>query len=306
MPRDTLTRDQIVKAAIELLDDEGLEGLNMRALGKRLNSAATAVYWHVGSKSNLITLACDQVWNEIPLPDLEPVDWRTAATSMATNLYAMLTRHLWLVQAFSSYIVYGPGKARHDDHNLAIYEAGGFTGPEADQAFATVFTFVLGNALGPSAEATLTRKLTQDGGDPEELLRDHLKVPVHGLIPSKLVNGGTESGSHYGNATIIGIWSDGQIRIERQLPPAFDDFFEADLAAAPATHTPAQLASARAAVEALMRNTENGISMIGGGTGHHQIVVRLLILTEPIYRRFEPIGTELIDLRPTIVPAPGG
>src|SRR5579859_7140401 len=50
MPRDTLTLEQIVTAAVELLDAEGLEGLNMRALGSRLDSAATAVYWHVGSK----------------------------------------------------------------------------------------------------------------------------------------------------------------------------------------------------------------------------------------------------------------
>ena len=57
MPRDTLTRDQIVTAAIDLLDAEGLEGLNMRSLGTRLGSAATAVYWHVGSKGDLIALA---------------------------------------------------------------------------------------------------------------------------------------------------------------------------------------------------------------------------------------------------------
>src|ERR1700730_1300057 len=106
MPRDTLTREQIVKAAIDLLDTEGLEGLNMRALGKRLGSAATAVYWHVGSKNNLITLAGDQVWNEIALPDLTAVDWRTAAKMMATDLLAMLTRHLWLVQVFGSHMVY--------------------------------------------------------------------------------------------------------------------------------------------------------------------------------------------------------
>jgi len=43
MPRDTLTSEQIVKAAIELLDAEGLEGLNMRALGQRLGSAASAI-----------------------------------------------------------------------------------------------------------------------------------------------------------------------------------------------------------------------------------------------------------------------
>jgi hypothetical protein len=42
-------REHIVQAAVDLLDAEGLEGLNIRALGKRLDSAATAVYWHVGS-----------------------------------------------------------------------------------------------------------------------------------------------------------------------------------------------------------------------------------------------------------------
>jgi AcrR family transcriptional regulator len=174
MPRDTLTREQIVQAAIDLLDAEGLEGLNMRALGKRLGSAATAVYWHVGSKENLIALAGDQAWNEIALPDLTAIDWRTVATHMATDLHAMLTRHPWLVQAFGSILMFGPGKARHDDHTLAIYEAAGFTGARADQAAATVFTFVLGNALGPAAEVSLTRKLGRDGGDAEKLMRDSM------------------------------------------------------------------------------------------------------------------------------------
>ena len=64
MPRDTLTKELIVATAIELLDSDGLEGLSMRSLGKRLNSAATAVYWHVGSKAQLIALAGDYVWSE--------------------------------------------------------------------------------------------------------------------------------------------------------------------------------------------------------------------------------------------------
>jgi AcrR family transcriptional regulator len=172
MPRDTLTRGQIVEAAVALLDSEGLEGLNMRALGKRLGSAPTAVYWHVGSKANLIVLAGDHVWNEIALPDLTTTGWRTAAAQMATELHAMLTRHPWLVQAFGSFVVFGPGKARHDDHSLAIYEAAGFTSAQADQATATVFTFVLGNALGPAAAASLNRKLSRDGGVAEARIGD--------------------------------------------------------------------------------------------------------------------------------------
>lgn len=171
MARETLTRDQIVTVALDLLDAEGLEGLNMRALGKRLDSAATAVYWHVGSREGLISLAADRAWTEVELPDPAEVGWRSAAERMATSEYAMLSRHPWLVQAFGSYRLYGPGKARHDDHSLAVFEAAGFTGAEADRATATVFTFVLGNALGQAATVSFTRKLGRDGGDVEALLR---------------------------------------------------------------------------------------------------------------------------------------
>lgn len=101
----------------------------------------------------------------IALPDLTATDWRTAATSMATDLHAMLTRHPWLVQAFGFFLLVSPGKARHDDHTLAIYEAAGFTDARADQAATTVFTFVLGDALGSAAAAWLTRKLSRDGGN---------------------------------------------------------------------------------------------------------------------------------------------
>lgn len=174
MRSDTLTREQIVQAAIDLLDTDGLEGLNMRALGKRLGSAATAIYWHLGGKDDLIAMAGDQVWNEIALPDLTTTDWRTAATSLATDLYATLTRHPWLVRAFGSFMVYGPGKARYDDHSIAVYEAAGFSSARADQAATTVLTFVLGNALGPVAAATSDRKLSRGGGHAEARMRESL------------------------------------------------------------------------------------------------------------------------------------
>ncbi|GAA0398267.1 TetR family transcriptional regulator [Acrocarpospora corrugata] len=172
MPRDTLTTDRIVRTAIELLDAEGLEGLNMRSLGERLGAAATAVYWHVKNKDNLVMLAGDEVWNEIELPDPETTGWRTAATAMAHGLYEMAVRHPWLVPAMGVHLMYGPGKSRHDDHGLAIYEKAGFVGADADRALATVFMFVLGSTLGESATVALTRRLRKDGGDAEEQLRD--------------------------------------------------------------------------------------------------------------------------------------
>ncbi|MFF7354844.1 MULTISPECIES: TetR/AcrR family transcriptional regulator C-terminal domain-containing protein [Streptomyces] len=167
MPRDTLTPGQIVRTAVELLDDEGLEGLNMRSLGTRLGAAATAVYWHVKNKDDLVLLAADRVWQEIELPALDAADWRGAATAMADRLRTMLVRHPWLVQAIGSHLLYGTGKARYDDHLLGVFETAGFSAREADRAAGAVVTYVLGNALGASATASLSRRLRRAGEDAE-------------------------------------------------------------------------------------------------------------------------------------------
>jgi AcrR family transcriptional regulator len=164
MPRDTLSREQIIKAAVEVLDTEGLEGLNMRRLGRQLGCAPTAVYWHVHGKDDLVVLAADELWDEIARPDPEIVGWREAATIMARDLYAMITRHLWLAQALGSYFVYGPRKASHDDHAIWIYEKAGFTGKDIDAALLTVSMYVTGSALRNAAHATLMRRL---GPDPD-------------------------------------------------------------------------------------------------------------------------------------------
>ncbi|MFI9252199.1 TetR/AcrR family transcriptional regulator [Streptomyces sp. NPDC053069] len=174
MPRDTLTPEQIVRTAVELLDDEGLEGLNMRSLGKRLGAAATAVYWHVKNKDDLVLLAADRVWHEVELPALDAADWRGVATAMADRLHAMLVRHPWLVQAIGSHLLYGTGKARYDDHLLGVFETAGFPAQEADRAAGALVTYVLGNALGASAVTSLTRKVRRAGGDAEEQFKETL------------------------------------------------------------------------------------------------------------------------------------
>lgn len=148
-------------AAIELLDAEGIEGLSMRRLGQHLGSAATSMYWHVGSKEELVVLAGDHVWSEVHLPDIQHTGWWDAAAQVARSTYAMLTRHHWLVPAISTYFIYGPGMARYQEHNYAIYEAGGFTDIELDHAYDTVFNFVVGTALSKSYGTAMRARLDE-------------------------------------------------------------------------------------------------------------------------------------------------
>ncbi len=174
MPRETLTRDRIVAAAIELLDQDGIEALSMRKLGQRIDSAATSMYWHVGNKENLISLASDRAWTEIELPDVGREDWQSAAAALATNAFALLIRHHWLVTATTTHFVYGPGQARYQDHNYAIYEAAGFEGADLDWAFNTMFNFILGAAVGESLKVTLRTRLVADN-EAEAKINDHLR-----------------------------------------------------------------------------------------------------------------------------------
>jgi AcrR family transcriptional regulator len=174
MSPETLTREQIVEAAVELLDDEGLEGLNMRALGKRLGSVPAAAYWHVKNKRDLITLAGEHVWSELPLTDSSSSNWRAAVTQMATDFRGMLIRHSWLLQVFGSYVVYGHQRARHDDRSLAIFQAAGFEGTKALLASMTVLTFVVGSTLGFAGKAAMRRAQRRDGKDADALIQEQI------------------------------------------------------------------------------------------------------------------------------------
>ncbi|GAA1560695.1 TetR/AcrR family transcriptional regulator [Actinomadura kijaniata] len=167
-----LTKEQIVRAAVEVLDAEGVDGLNVRRLGAHLGSAASAMYYHVKNKDKLLVLAADHVFGEIPMPDPAGAGWREAAASLARGAYAMVVRHYWLIPAMSTHLIYGPNKARFDEQSLGVYESAGFTEAEADQAAATVLMFVIGAAQGEAAQAAWRAQLRRSGADGDKELRE--------------------------------------------------------------------------------------------------------------------------------------
>ncbi|WP_433465907.1 TetR/AcrR family transcriptional regulator C-terminal domain-containing protein [Spirillospora sp. CA-128828] len=158
-----LTRTQIVDAALELLDAEGLDGLSMRRLGTRLNSGATSVYWHVANKDELLELAIDRVMAEVVIPRGD--DWRDAATGYARSLRTMIHRHPWTVTLFGSRPMIGPNATRVLDEVLAAFGTTGFTGFDLEYAWSAVVDYVIGAA---GSEASWQRN--QTGTTSAELL----------------------------------------------------------------------------------------------------------------------------------------
>lgn len=56
-----LSRDQVIDAALEIVETQGTEGLTVRSLAAKLGVAVTAVYWHVGDKQALMDGIVDRI-----------------------------------------------------------------------------------------------------------------------------------------------------------------------------------------------------------------------------------------------------
>jgi AcrR family transcriptional regulator len=67
-----VTREQILDAALALLDEDGGQGLSMRALAARLNVTAMSLYHHVGDRTGLLRALSDRVYEVVLAGTEEP------------------------------------------------------------------------------------------------------------------------------------------------------------------------------------------------------------------------------------------
>jgi TetR/AcrR family tetracycline transcriptional repressor len=64
--KERLTRDRLVHAALELIQEEGLDGLSMRALADKLEVKAASLYWHVRDRRELVELLAESILETVP------------------------------------------------------------------------------------------------------------------------------------------------------------------------------------------------------------------------------------------------
>ncbi|GAA4581708.1 TetR/AcrR family transcriptional regulator C-terminal domain-containing protein [Planotetraspora phitsanulokensis] len=145
-PRDQgLSRDQIVRAAMELLNEEGLDALSMRKLGARLGAGATSLYWHVANKDELLELVMDEVYDEVVIP--EGTSWHDAATAFAYGMHTAVSAHPWCVTLIGVLPGLGPKALTAADRLMAAFSDAGFDGPDVDYAVAAVVSYTLGATI---------------------------------------------------------------------------------------------------------------------------------------------------------------
>src|SRR5262245_19727409 len=72
-----ISRDEIVREAIALLQQVGLDQVSLRKLATRLGVEAASLYWHVSNKAELYALVCEQIFNDVLHAMGECPDWES-------------------------------------------------------------------------------------------------------------------------------------------------------------------------------------------------------------------------------------
>jgi AcrR family transcriptional regulator len=140
-----LGRDRIVRAAVELADAEGIDGLSMRRLAEELDAAPMALYRHVAHKDDLIDGMVDVVFAELDVPTGS--GWRIAMRERANGMRQALLRHPWAVGLMEGGTP-GPASFRHHNATMrSLREEAGLPFPMAVHAYSVMDSYVYGFSL---------------------------------------------------------------------------------------------------------------------------------------------------------------
>jgi TetR/AcrR family tetracycline transcriptional repressor len=139
--RRTLDQNQVVRAALALLDEVGLDALTMRRLADRLDVKAASLYRHVRNKDELLALLGDEISAEIPMPRSDG-SWRDQLIESGWNVRRGLIAHRDGARVLASTPPAGPRRLRHVEAILRILRAAGLSDRDAARAAYHLNNFV--------------------------------------------------------------------------------------------------------------------------------------------------------------------
>ena len=142
-PREPLSRDRILRSAVELADRDGIDALSMRRLAKDLGVEAMSLYNHVKNKDEILAGIIDLTVAEIELPDADG-DWKAAMRRSAISAKEAFLRHPWVSQLMYARESGGPASMRRGEWMLATFRKAGFSADVTYHAYHVLNAYLQG------------------------------------------------------------------------------------------------------------------------------------------------------------------
>jgi AcrR family transcriptional regulator len=124
--REPLSRDRILRTAVALADEGGVDSISMRRIAQELGVVPMALYKHVANKDELLDGMIDVVVGEID-PPIEGADWKTTMRERILSARRALLRHPWASRVLESRGEPTPTVIAYMDSMMGVFLAGGFS-----------------------------------------------------------------------------------------------------------------------------------------------------------------------------------
>ena len=169
-----LTRERVLRAAVEVVDKEGVESLSMRRLGAELGVEAMSLYNHVPNKAAVLDGIVETVISDVELPD-DIADWKECIRFVSRSYRKVALEHPNVVPLISTRPFNTLASLRPVEVGFSILRHAGFDPKSAIHAFRTIAGFTTGYSLAESGsffgEIRDESLLSPDDLSPEEFPR---------------------------------------------------------------------------------------------------------------------------------------
>ncbi len=150
-PRQKLSLDRIVEAAIALADADGFDALSMRGLAKHLEVGAMSLYTYVPGKAELFELMIDRAYRGRSLPD-PGLGWRQRYEAHARSALGMYRQHPWLVHSNLWRLPIGPHVLDVSEDMLRVGADAGLDAELRVRVASLLESYIFGIARGEIAD----------------------------------------------------------------------------------------------------------------------------------------------------------
>jgi AcrR family transcriptional regulator len=157
----------VLRAAVALADDGGIDALSMRKLAQELGVVPMALYKHVANKEELLDGMIDLIVGEVDPPARGP-DWKGAVRQRILSARQTLLRHRWASRVIESRDTPTPAVLNYLDSMIGMFREGGFSVDLTHHVMHAMGSRIMGftqelfndsQSLDPQAQAIMMREM---------------------------------------------------------------------------------------------------------------------------------------------------
>lgn len=148
--------EQIVVAALALLDEEGTDALSTRKLGARVGIQAMSLYHHFPDRGAILDAAVDRMLAEMTLPNVGKIGWRRGLKQLALSYREIGHRHVLAVPLLAQRCPSSPNMTAFLDTLLGLLLKSGLSQSAAEAWLFIQRDYVIGSLMADHALHVLT------------------------------------------------------------------------------------------------------------------------------------------------------